>query len=762
MSDNILQLNEFFVEGGNQKVSHVLLHITEPSTPEERNKGYFFAVCEISQAEARHINKLQGIIDEIENKYYELPEEADRSALEIVLEQINPESRAFITDKISLHCTVGVLRQPRVMFSCYGHPLLFLFYKTRHGTYRLMDLLEKNTNENNSQESAQLFSHLIEGNISSEDYLLVATPHVGNYFTHDRLQKIITSRPAEESAAHIERVLKDLKSDLSFGGLVIFAAQPLPAQETRSKSSPFTKGSSRRSLNTLFSNEERTASTLAPSLLSRLRNKIPSNRELLTEQATSPIANREIPPPPAAHIKAAHVYPHRSTTVAPKKSATSKLTVALVPLLQHGVALIKRVLWWIIVVFIAILQHIGQFIVAIFLISTNFRGKRRSIMDGWKRTIRSYRENFHHLPLTTKIIFIAAVFGALGFIGSIWYLHAAEQKRQATAHDNALIQTIKTKRDSAESALVYHNEATALTELTEAQTNLHALPCRTKLEKETCVALEDELQNLLSKIRKMVVVQPINLTTWNSSLPSDLLKIGSKLVAYSSASATLFSYDLLTHEQRTIEINPSSPGFLAGTVPKENDFALLMKQTTLLKVDPVDLSSKAMDIALPHEGAKVESLIMYNRRLYSLASSNDQIYKHDTIKTGFGVGKEWVKDASADLHDAGDFTIDGDIFVLKNNGQIIKLTAGVVQPFTVQGLDPILGNAGKIWTYNDITYLYILDSVNKRLIILNKDGTLNRQITAAEWQHPTGMVIDEPNNTGYILDQGKLYKINLK
>ena len=51
--DKILRLNEFFVEGGKQQVSHVLLHITEPSTPEEMHKGNFFAVCEINNAETR-------------------------------------------------------------------------------------------------------------------------------------------------------------------------------------------------------------------------------------------------------------------------------------------------------------------------------------------------------------------------------------------------------------------------------------------------------------------------------------------------------------------------------------------------------------------------------------------------------------------------------------------------------------------------------------------------------------------------------------
>ena len=45
---NNVDIREFFVEGDDQKTSHVLLHITEPSTAEEIEKGYFLALCEIN------------------------------------------------------------------------------------------------------------------------------------------------------------------------------------------------------------------------------------------------------------------------------------------------------------------------------------------------------------------------------------------------------------------------------------------------------------------------------------------------------------------------------------------------------------------------------------------------------------------------------------------------------------------------------------------------------------------------------------------
>ena len=53
-----LHLHEFFVVGSSPEVSHVLLNITEPSTPAEKSKGYFFAICEINNAETKYISKM--------------------------------------------------------------------------------------------------------------------------------------------------------------------------------------------------------------------------------------------------------------------------------------------------------------------------------------------------------------------------------------------------------------------------------------------------------------------------------------------------------------------------------------------------------------------------------------------------------------------------------------------------------------------------------------------------------------------------------
>ena len=176
--DHVLQLNEFFVEGGKQELSHVLLHITEPSTPEEMSKGYFFAICEINQAETKYITKLQEIIDEAENNYYETPDEVGKTSLEIILEKINQHAYALVRPGVTLNCVIGAIRQPEIIFTFFGKPQMVLFYKNRQGLYQKMDLINANAEETEKDDSPQLFSQIVQGKISPNDYLFAGTPPI--------------------------------------------------------------------------------------------------------------------------------------------------------------------------------------------------------------------------------------------------------------------------------------------------------------------------------------------------------------------------------------------------------------------------------------------------------------------------------------------------------------------------------------------------------------------------------------------------------
>lgn len=739
--DEILRLNEFFVEGGRQEQSHVLLHITEPSTEEEIDKGYFFAICEINQGDAAYIARLQQIIDQAENSYYELPDEEGKNSLEILLEKINQETPALLKPGVVLNCVIGAIRQPEIFFTYHGAPHVMLFYKDRQGQYKKMDLIASQGDDRaNVENGNQLFSQIVQGKVSPQDFLFAGTPHITDYFNCDRLEKIITTRPALESARHLERVLGELKDGFSFGGLIINIS-PLPIGVKKMR--PSGQINSANSLRGLLSTERQTSHTLSSSIIPRLQNKLSVwfDRPTVLPQVGRKMKNIK---------KEERVYAWNGFFDAMKQTIP-KIFVAVVRGLWLAATLVVTAIK-------NTLQTGGLLVIAAF----NYQNRRRTILEDWKRRSRGYRENFRQLSPVTKILFVSAIMLGLIFLASLAIIRYHQNKTVAAAQFQNSVEMIKNKKDSMESALIYKDDAGALDSYNAADEIFKHLTCSTKAEISTCATLKQELLNLASRAKKITTISPVLLADLNKKLGDNkltgLIKLNSNLIGYGNATGTIFSFDLLTKETTEISASLASGGFTEGMVPKENDFALLgSNKKDWIKFDPISNSFTPSDIGYPMNKTTIVGGGIYNRRLYTLDSANSQIYRHDIIKTGFDMGREWLKSPAPGLALSDDLTIDGDVYILETNGQIEKFTSGLKVPFQIQGLFPTLANGGKIWTYADLNTLYVLDPVGNRLILLDKNGKLQTQITATEFKHPSGFAIDSANATAFVVDSGRLY-----
>ena len=64
------EVYEFFVEGKNSHLSHVLLHIASPGKPDGENQGYFFVLAEIDRPEGSILGIIEELITDGEALYY--------------------------------------------------------------------------------------------------------------------------------------------------------------------------------------------------------------------------------------------------------------------------------------------------------------------------------------------------------------------------------------------------------------------------------------------------------------------------------------------------------------------------------------------------------------------------------------------------------------------------------------------------------------------------------------------------------------------
>lgn len=748
-----LHLHEFFVEGGSREKSHVILHIAEPSTEAELEKGYFFAVCEATNTDTKYIVAMQNVIDDIENRYFEMPETKEDNTFEMVLQKINQDNFLLSNAETEISCAVGIIKDQEIIFAYHGSPLLLLFYKTREGFYRKMDLIT--ADGGGTAAGKQLFPQVVQGRIGLHDFMFIGTPRVAEIFSADRLQKIITTRPARQSAEHLQRVLADLRNELSFGGLVLHITPAEPKTETI-KRRPVGAVGSEKSLQNFITTQKNTASTLSPSLVPKLNDQIKSlfNKEPSEEISPIAIARKSEPEIRSAHLRTRAAKPPRSDRAA-------AWLLKIINIISVVIKYLSQLIWLLLVYLFQLMVWLGRTFLLLIIVAINYKKRRTVILTEWQRQIKFYKNEIVNLSPLTKIIATAVVVALIVLIGSVFYIRQHQQKLAAEKHNKDIIAQINQKKIDIESALIYKDDIGAINALNEAQNLVSNLSCLPNVKQ--CEIINQELAVLADKAKKNYLVQPELLFDYSQNQISleKIAKIDNQIFSISSNAPTINLYDSLTRTSKTVKTGYDS-GLTAVAVPKENDYLLfLFNKKELIKYDPSNNSFTKADISYENENPEIKSIMVYNRRLYSLDTANNQIYKHDNIKTGFGVGKNWLKDSTVDLRDGFSLTTDGDLFISKTNGEIIKLTGGNKIPFTISGLYPALTGGGEIWTYTDKVYIYLLDSAQKRLIILEKDGKLKAQITASEWLAPTSVVIDESNKIAFVLDSNKLYRVEL-
>jgi hypothetical protein len=767
--EDTLQLHEFFVEGGNAERSHALLHITEPSTPEEKQKGYFFAVCEIIGSTTEYIEELQQTIDVIEKGYYENNELSSAETLEAVLDQVNKQSVNIIKRGIELHWMVGVITGNEIIFGFHGHPTILLFYKNKEGIYQPLDLVAQNPIDRSATPT--IFSQIIQGKISPHDYLAVTTPHVREFYDYDRMQRIITTRSAEESCRHFERAFQESKRELSFAGIIVTVGRTIERRPAPAPRLPQVSHGSSESLQQLFSTEKNTARTLTSSFGKSVQNGLNhlTKRDKKIPQAISPVfeeqsSSRNEDLEPLRPVAAARNRRNERW----EKTETKDYVFQIFRTIVTGLITLNKWLFKVVIVLLTTLGALFRFFGTLSIAIINYKGRRQIIFAGWKRSLLTFRDHIYHLPLLTKIFFILTILLIIGVSASVMYFNHQHQIASATEFFTTTAQSITKKKDSADGALIYQDENTARQNFTQAEDLYKKLPCATtkdQKQQDVCKKLENDLNELATKLRKVTGIQPELQVSWeqpNVSLQG-MVKIGNLLLAYSPTTLNLTSYNLLTHETSTIALNSTSTnGFTQATVPVENDYALFLTPSNeLYSYKPKDKTFKKVTFAPNKSNTTFSSLLVYNRRLYGLDTTNLQINRHEPIVGGFSRGTDWVKDNNQDLQNAVSFAIDGDLYALKKDGTVVKYTNGNKQEFSLHNLDPILKSGQTLFTNTDYTYIYILDSETGRILIVRKDGTVKSQLMAPEIKGASAMVIEENNKTGYFLNGNKAYKVKL-
>lgn len=200
---------------------------------------------------------------------------------------------------------------------------------------------------------------------------------------------------------------------------------------------------------------------------------------------------------------------------------------------------------------------------------------------------------------------------------------------------------------------------------------------------------------------------------------------------------------------------------LAGSYFSElNKSIILTKNANLIEIDS---SNNIQDIKT--EAGKFNVAIdidTFNRNIYLLDPTSNQIWKY-TRKNNIYT-KPVAYNINADLRTAVSIAIDGSVWVLRNDGVIIKMVKGEKQDFEHKGINPPMRKPTKIRTTQEGIRMYILDSETNSIIVINKNkGDYMQKYTIRKLEkNLKDIALDKSETFLYAMTEDKVYRIDLR
>lgn len=225
-----------------------------------------------------------------------------------------------------------------------------------------------------------------------------------------------------------------------------------------------------------------------------------------------------------------------------------------------------------------------------------------------------------------------------------------------------------------------------------------------------------------------------------------------------------------TAQINTVEakkVDSSTDAFLAfaskntGKVLTQDDTSFYMgSDTAISQVNKK--TAKSTDIIKNKTDWKtMAGLGTYLGNFY-IADSSDGVLKYVPAGGSFSKSAYFADGVKPDLSKATSLAIDGSIWILTTDGQILKFTKGKADSFSISGLDNKFSSPTRIVTSVDDDNIYILDNGNTRIVVIKKDGTYVAQYGANILKNTTEMTVSEKNKKVLVLSSSDIYQIDLK
>lgn len=392
----------------------------------------------------------------------------------------------------------------------------------------------------------------------------------------------------------------------------------------------------------------------------------------------------------------------------------------------------------------------------------------RTISDGGIQAIASVFSSGNKKERQRMHLFLLA--GALAALVIVWatvHLFTSSQRSKSRSELEELVNQVNTDLQTAESRRLIGDTDAANTILQRAEERAEqVMASESGLFRMEALDLLDRIRTKSEEINNIVRLSPRVVANMSAKTP-DITAQG--LIGISDGELFVYDRQDLT---RVIQNSIETPVrltedelLLTGTnFDRYQTQAFLTTGNSVVEVinnEPV--SMKTEDPAGWVRGKDIEAYLRY---MYVLSPENKQIYKYERLSNRYGVPVEY--NVNGDLTGALDMAIDGNVYVLKDDGTVLKLYRGEVQPFMIRRApEDAFATVTKMFKALDGNF-YFLDPENARVLVTSDGGASGESFYVRQYMLEGEQVgelkdlyVDPDAAHLYVLDEKRIYVIDL-
>jgi hypothetical protein len=158
-------------------------------------------------------------------------------------------------------------------------------------------------------------------------------------------------------------------------------------------------------------------------------------------------------------------------------------------------------------------------------------------------------------------------------------------------------------------------------------------------------------------------------------------------------------------------------------------------------------------------------IYVYNSRIYLLDSSEGEIWRYYRQRDGYSGADAYLTDESLDISGAVSLAIDGEVYVLQDDGTLEKLLSGADSGFSVKKAPTTdLSGATVIYTEFEMFQAFILDPSKSRVLVYNKDARTGNLVYSAQYvldvqEELRNILVDKEASRMYVVGESSVYEV---